>query len=514
MAEQVDACGADGLDFILFAFLFVQRPRRLVGDPGVGAVGQAHDLAHGTGKVAGFIGVGDTWRGGQEGFGQFRRGVGVDHYAGIALVDETGTTAGDVDDLAHQVGIDLLHEVFEVQIEVINATAQLGRVVIAQVFRRQVVQVGPGLDEGAAGLGHFLTVDSQVAVHVDAGRLAVARALEHGWPEQGVEVDDVLADEVVQLGGGVLAPERVEVQLRRAVAQVLEAGHVTDRCIQPHVEVLARLVGDFKTEIRCIAGDVPLLQAGIQPFGDLVGDGILQGAAAGPGLQHLLEVWQLEEEVLGILEHRCGAGDRRLRILQVGRCVGRTAFFAVVAVLVFGAAFRAGALDEAVGQEHFLFRVEVLGDRTRGDVPGVTQLQVDLARQLTVFFGVSGVEIVEVHQEVGKVGAVFSLDVGDQLFRGDAFLFRAQHDRRTVGVVGADIDALIAAVLLEAHPHIGLDVFQHMAEVNRTIGIGQGAGDEDLAWLGHGARLLDETEVGHYKAPAHIFHPVSLFPDA
>jgi hypothetical protein len=51
-----------------------------------------------------------------------------------------------------------------------------------------------------------------------------------------------------------------------------------------------------------------------------------------------------------------------------------------------------------------------------------------------------------------------------------------------------------------------------MAEVDRTIGIGQGAGDEDLAWLGHGARLLDETEVGHYKAPAHIFHPRDRHP--
>jgi hypothetical protein len=48
--------------------------------------------------------------------------------------------------------------------------------------------------------------------------------------------------------------------------------------------------------------------------------------------------------------------------------------------------------------------------------------------------------------------------------------------------------------------------------VNRTIGIGQGAGDEDLAWLGHGARLLDETEVGHYKAPAKIFHPCKSLP--
>ena len=121
-------------------------------------------------------------------------------------------------------------------------------------------------------------------------------------------------------------------------------------------------------------------------------------------------------------------------------------------------------------------------------------------------------EIVEIHQELGKVGAVFSLHVGDQLFRGDAFLFGAQHDGRTVGVVRADIDALIAAMLLEAHPHIGLDVLKHMAKMDGTIGIGQGAGDEDLAWLGHGARLLDETEVGHYKAPGNIFHPVAMFP--
>jgi len=70
---------------------------------------------------------------------------------------------------------------------------------------------------------------------------------------------------------------------------------------------------------------------------------------------------------------------------------------------------------------------------------------------------------------------------------------------------------LIAAMLLEAHPHIGLDVLKHMAKMDGTIGIGQGAGDEDLAWLGHGARLLDETEVGHYKAPGNIFHPVTLF---
>ena len=120
-------------------------------------------------------------------------------------------------------------------------------------------------------------------------------------------------------------------------------------------------------------------------------------------------------------------------------------------------------------------------------------------------------EVIEIDEKLGKVSAVFSLDVGDQLFWRDAFFLGAQHDCRAVGVVCADVSALIAAMLLEAHPHIGLDVLEHVAEVNRAVGIGQGAGDEDLAWLGHGARLLDETVVGHYKAPGNIFHPVLAY---
>jgi hypothetical protein len=60
-----------------------------------------------------------------------------DHHARVALVDEAGATAGDVDHFADQVGVDLLHEVFEVQVEVVDAAAQLGGVVVAQVFRRR-----------------------------------------------------------------------------------------------------------------------------------------------------------------------------------------------------------------------------------------------------------------------------------------------------------------------------------------------------------------------------------------
>ena len=74
-----------------------------------------------------------------------------------------------------------------------------------------------------------------------------------------------------------------------------------------------------------------------------------------------------------------------------------------------------------------------------------------------------------------------------QLLGGDPLLLGTQHDRRTVGVVGADIDALVAAHTLEPRPDVGLDVFYQMAQVDGTIGVRQGAGDQDVAFgFGHG----------------------------
>ncbi len=95
-------------------------------------------------------------------------------------------------------------------------------------------------------------------------------------------------------------------------------------------------------------------------------------------------------------------------------------------------------------------------------------------------------KVVEVDQEVGEVGTVLGLHVGDQLLRRDAFLFGAQHDGRPMRVVRTDVYALVAAKLLEPHPHVRLDVLEHVAKVNRTVGVGQGTGDEDLASFGHG----------------------------
>ena len=268
----------------------------------------------------------------------------------------------------------------------------------------------------------------------------------------------------------------------RAVAQVAEARHVADRGIQPDIEIFARRVGNLEAEVGRIAADVPFLQAGIQPFRQLVGHLGLQGAAAGPFAQELLELRQAEEIVLRGFFHGRGAGNGRTRVDQFGRGIGGAADFAVVAVLVFGFAARTGALDEAVGQEHVFFRVVGLGDAAGGDMPVLLQLLIDIVGELAVLVRVGRVVVVEIDQEPGKVRLVFLADPVDQRFRGNAFPLRAQHDGGAVGIIGADIDAVVAPCLLIAHPDVGLDVFQQVAQVNGAVGVGQGTGHQDVAW--------------------------------
>ena len=82
-------------------------------------------------------------------------------------------------------------------------------------------------------------------------------------------------------------------------------------------------------------------------------------------------------------------------------------------------------------------------------------------------------------------------DGGDQWLPGVMPCWRgAQHDGRAMRVVGAHVDRLVmAAQSLEAHPHVRLDVLHQVAKVDRPVGIGQGAGDKNLAGFAHGNRL-------------------------
>ena len=102
----------------------------------------------------------------------------------------------DVDDLAHEVGVHPTGEIVEAQVEIVDSVRELAREVVAQVLRVEMVQVRAGLDEGAGALRHLLAVDGQEAVDEHPGRHAEAGTVQHGRPEQGVKVGDVLAHEV------------------------------------------------------------------------------------------------------------------------------------------------------------------------------------------------------------------------------------------------------------------------------------------------------------------------------
>jgi hypothetical protein len=157
----------------------------------------------------------------------------------------------------------------------------------------------------------------------DLARRAIPGVLEFCRPEQGMEIKDVLADEVIELGCRIRPPVLVEVETL-PVAEIAERAHVADRRVKPDVEVLAGRVGDFEAEVRRVARDVPvgqmILALGSQPLLEFVGRFVLQAAfclrpAAEKGLA--ARVGEPEEIVLGLPQFGSGAGNRRIRILQV-----------------------------------------------------------------------------------------------------------------------------------------------------------------------------------------------------
>jgi len=166
----------------------------------VGGIGQFHDVAHCLAVFAPLVGISDVIGFGGDAVEEGGVGQRVRQLVGEVFFEEGRTAAGEIDELADEVAVVFLAEVVEVEIEVFDARAQFGSVVVAQVFRRQVFEVGLGFDEGAARFAHFFAVHGEEAVAVHAARLAVARAFEHGRPEEHMEVGDVFADEVVELG--------------------------------------------------------------------------------------------------------------------------------------------------------------------------------------------------------------------------------------------------------------------------------------------------------------------------
>jgi hypothetical protein len=178
--------------------------------------------------------------------------------------------------------------------------------------------------------------------------------------------------------------------------------------------------------------------------------------------------------VLGfLLDRRCTAHDRD-RVDQVCRRVRGAAHLAAVAVLVGRAALRARATHVAVGQEHLRLIVVRLHDGLAPDVASGNELPVDLIRELAVLFRVGRVEVVVRDVERVEIPPLLLTDARDQFLGRDAVLACLEHDRRAVRVARPHEQAIVAALALEAHPDVGLDVLDHVAEVRRAVRVRAG----------------------------------------
>ena len=140
-----------------------------------------------------------------------------------------------------------------------------------------------------------MSVDGQKPVREYPSWFAVVRAFEDGRPKQAVEIDNVLADKVIQLSLAVGCEILVEAQVRSTVAEVFEAGQVTDGRIQPDVEVLILSTRNPEPEVRCVARYIPVLESGVKPFFELPSDANIGRTIGYPVSKYCFEFSEAKE---------------------------------------------------------------------------------------------------------------------------------------------------------------------------------------------------------------------------
>jgi hypothetical protein len=163
---------------------------------------------------------------------------------------------------------------------------------------------------------------------------------------------------------------------------------------------------------------------------------------------------------------------QRLELLAAAR--------ALVPARLLVAALVAGAEDVAVGEEHGVLHAVELLARALQEVA----VQVEAAEELLARRGVVGAEtragpVVETDREAVEGALDLLAPAPDVVGVGDVLLLRVDRDRRAVLVRAADEDDVLALHAQRAHVDVGREVgARDLAEVDRAVGVGEGAGDE------------------------------------
>ena len=194
---------------------------------------------------------------------------------------------------------------------------------------------------------------TELAGFAALGALAVV-GQHFGRPDLGVERDVVLAHEVVARGGRIVPPCAPCLRVALAAGPFDGCGQVADHSVEPHVQLLVRVVDPALDRHRNAPVDVTRDGARLDFLEQADGEVDDVGAPAFAGLEPreigFGERRQVEEEVFGFLEARGFAVDLGYGVEQLVRVEFVAAGVALVATGSVGAADRAGAFDVAVRQ--------------------------------------------------------------------------------------------------------------------------------------------------------------------
>ena len=170
-----------------------------------------------------------------------------------------------------------------------------------------------------------------------------------------------------------------------------------------------------------------------------------------------------------------GVVENTARLNKIECVVCGFARFTAIAVLIGSTAFRALALDVAVGQKA-LHRLAIkLLDDFFANVAGFFEALKDVIGERFILGRIGRVVIRKLDVEAVKVFFVGNSGFGNELFRRDASFGSVDLDWRAVRVIGAHVKRLMAAHAHRPRKNICLNGLHHVPQMNRTIGVGQSA---------------------------------------
>ena len=314
-----------------------------------------------------------------------------------------------------------------------------------------------------------------------------------GGPDLGVEGDVVLAHEVVGRALRVVPPFAPLLRVALAAGPFDGGRQVADHGVEPHVQLLVRVVDPALHRHRDtpvdVAGDGARLDFLEQAQREIDDVGTPALAGLQPRLVGFGERRQVEEVVLGLLEARGFAVNLGDGVDELVRVELVAAGVALVATRTFGMANRALALDVAVGQGTAGGRANrhLLGALV--DVAVLQALLEHLLHHVLVVTGGGAGEQVVAQAEVAQILGDHAVVTVGQFLGSETFLLRLDENRGAV-LVGAGhhqhvvaLHTLISGVDVRGHAETGdmpdvtgavrvrpSDIYQNMTHKSRLSG--------------------------------------------